>query len=187
MSSSSRTIDHDEIRTWAEQRGGRPSVVRTGKGKGGVLRLDFQEKDENFDEVSWDEFFQVFEDSGLAFLHQDKTAEGKESRFNKFVARSDEDAGAKPAKKAGAAKAATSGRASTTARKTAAAKANGRSAGADAGGSKSGSARKPAAKAAAKPAAEKKAAPAKSAAKKPTAAKATTTKPATKTASKAKG
>lgn len=92
MSSSQTTTDHETIRAWAEARGGRPSVVRTegGKGKtrsGGVLRLDFREKDEKLEETDWDEFFEVFDESGLAFLFQNETADGKQSRFNKFVAR----------------------------------------------------------------------------------------------------
>ena len=90
MSSSETTVDHETIKTWTEKRGGRPSIVRATENngrKGGVLRLDFAEKDEAFDEVSWDDFFEVFEESNLAFLYQDKTADGKESRFNRFVHR----------------------------------------------------------------------------------------------------
>lgn len=92
MSSSETTVDHDTIRNWAESRGGRPSVIRTSGGKGrkksgGVLRLDFGPKEENLEETTWDEFFEVFDQSGLAFLFQDKTADGKESRFSRFVKR----------------------------------------------------------------------------------------------------
>ena len=94
MSSSETTVDHDTIRSWAEARGGRPAVVRThggsGKGQGGVLRLDFGPKEEALEETSWDEFFEVFDQSGLAFLYQDRTKDGSESRFNKFVRRSGE-------------------------------------------------------------------------------------------------
>lgn len=96
MSASSKTVDHDEIRKWAEARGGRPSIVRTGgaKGKnksGGVLRIDFGPKEEKFEEISWEEFFAVFDESHVSFLHQDQTKGGKESRFNKFVERSPEE------------------------------------------------------------------------------------------------
>jgi hypothetical protein len=82
MSSASTTTDHDEIRGWVEQHGGRPSMVKT-KGGGGILRIDFGEPEENLEEVSWDEFFEVFDGNKLAFLYQD---EG-DSRFNKFVSR----------------------------------------------------------------------------------------------------
>jgi hypothetical protein len=81
------TTDHDAIRKWAEARGGRPARV-TGTGdEGGILRIDFQEPDEGLEEIGWDTFFTVFEDRRLAFLHQDETADGETSRFNKFVSR----------------------------------------------------------------------------------------------------
>ena len=37
--------------------------------------------------VSWNDFFEKFDESKLAFLYQDKTKDGKESRFFKFVER----------------------------------------------------------------------------------------------------
>jgi len=86
MSSSDTTTDHETIRKWAEERQGRPSVIRT-KGKGGVLRIDFGEQEEEFEQIDWDEFFEIFEQSKLAFLYQEKTRDGDTSRFNKFVDR----------------------------------------------------------------------------------------------------
>jgi glutathione synthase/RimK-type ligase-like ATP-grasp enzyme len=93
MASAKTITDHDQIRKWAEERGGRPSVVKAtegGKQGGGILRFDFQEKDESLDEISWDEFFKIFEERKLALLEQDETASGKTSRFFKFVARGDD-------------------------------------------------------------------------------------------------
>ena len=58
--------------------------VDTG-GKGGILRIDFGEPEENLTRIDWDEFFRIFDDNGLEFLYQDKTAGGDTSRFNKFV------------------------------------------------------------------------------------------------------
>lgn len=89
MSSATTTTDHDEIRAWIEERGGTPSRVKgTEDGEGeGILRVDFAEADESLEPISWEEFFETFEDRQLAFLHQDNTAEGKESRFFKFVSR----------------------------------------------------------------------------------------------------
>jgi len=84
--SSSTTTDHDIIRKWAEQRKGRPAAIRT-KDKGGILRIDFGEKDEELEEIDWDEFFEIFESSRLAFLYQDKTEDSKTSRFNQFMER----------------------------------------------------------------------------------------------------
>ena len=42
-SQSKSTTDHDEIRQWAETRGGRPAVVKSTRGKGdtGILRIYF--------------------------------------------------------------------------------------------------------------------------------------------------
>ena len=77
-----------------EERKGRPSVVRAtedtdkeGHVEGGILRVDFQDPDDALDDIDWDEFFQIFDESNLAFLHQDETKDGKPSRFFKFVHR----------------------------------------------------------------------------------------------------
>jgi hypothetical protein len=90
MSSADKITDHDEIRAWAEERGGRPSRVKGTGGKShdaGILRIDFGDEDEGLEEISWDEFFEAFEDRRLALLRQDETSGGKTSRFNKLVER----------------------------------------------------------------------------------------------------
>ena len=88
---SSRTLtDHDAIREWTEERDGRPAMVSAtaSEGKGaGVLRIDFGDEDEGLEEISWETWFETFEDSGLALIVQDKTADGDKSRFNKLVSR----------------------------------------------------------------------------------------------------
>jgi hypothetical protein len=87
---SKMTTDHDAIRKWAERRGGHPTSVtgtEHGKEAAGVLRLDFGVKDEKLHAVDWDAFFDKFEESKLAFLYQDKTSDGKMSRFHKFIHR----------------------------------------------------------------------------------------------------
>jgi hypothetical protein len=91
MSQANTTTDHKEIRAWIEARGGRPTVVRGTEGRDGegILRVDFREPDEKLEEIDWDTFFKTFDDRDLAFLHQDKTADGHESRFFKFVHRSE--------------------------------------------------------------------------------------------------
>lgn len=86
MSEATTTTDHDRIRRWAEDRGGRPARVKT-SGNGGVLRIDFGEAEEALEEISWDKFFEIFDENDLVFLHQDKTSSGGTSRFNKFVDR----------------------------------------------------------------------------------------------------
>jgi hypothetical protein len=86
MSSSSTTTDHDEIKSWAEARDGHPAMIKT-HGKGGILRIDFGKPEDNLTPVSWDEFFQVFDENKLVFLYQEETQNGDTSRFNKFVER----------------------------------------------------------------------------------------------------
>lgn len=88
MSSAETTTDHDAIRRWIEERKGRPSrVAATAEGGDGLLRVDFGDRDDALEEISWDEFFRIFEENGLAFLHQDETRDGKPSRFVRFVKR----------------------------------------------------------------------------------------------------
>ncbi|RCW81892.1 hypothetical protein [Phyllobacterium bourgognense] len=88
MSSTQSTTDHKLIRKWVEARDGRPSKV-AGRDEGGILRIDFGEREETLEKMSWDDFFEVFDDRQLAFLYQEKTEDGKPSRFNKFVSRKD--------------------------------------------------------------------------------------------------
>ena len=90
MSDAKKLTDHDQIREWAEARGGRPSAVRRTEGKGegvGVLRFDFGSPEEELEEISWDSFFETFEQKKLALLVQEETAGGDTSRFFKFVER----------------------------------------------------------------------------------------------------
>ncbi len=92
MASSSRTLtDHEEIRKWAEERKAKPScVLGTGGNKDtGVLRLDFPgyTGEGSLQEISWDEWFEKFDDNDLALLVQDETSSGDKSNFNKIVSR----------------------------------------------------------------------------------------------------
>jgi len=88
---SKTTTDHETIRRWVEERGGRPATVKgtEERDEAGVLRIDFPGygDDEKLQPISWEEFFQKFEEKQLAFLYQEETSEGKESRFFKFVRR----------------------------------------------------------------------------------------------------
>lgn len=89
--SAEKTIDHDTIRKWVEERGGHPSTVRRSATESGpgILRIDFPgySGEESLQQISWDEFFTAFEENNLAFLHQDHTASGELSRFCKLVRR----------------------------------------------------------------------------------------------------
>jgi hypothetical protein len=89
MSSAKTTTDHEAIRKWVEKRGGHPAVVAATEGSrgsdGGLLRIDYDEPGGNDDDrlhrITWDEFFRIFDENDIAFLHD---PDG-ESRFSKFV------------------------------------------------------------------------------------------------------
>lgn len=89
MSEARTTTDHAAIRAWAEKRGGRPATVEGAGDKDdpGLLRLDFGPKEAKLEEIAWERFFEAFEENRLAFLHQEETKDGSESRFFKFVRR----------------------------------------------------------------------------------------------------
>lgn len=91
MSLSKTTTDHEEIRRWAEERGAIPSEVASTErdDEPGILRFQFPNaknaNDSALKEISWEEFFEKFDNSGLALVYQDVTAEGQKSNFNKLV------------------------------------------------------------------------------------------------------
>lgn len=93
MTTGKVTTDHDTIQHWIEQRGGKPARVKSTSDPsgGGVLRVDFPDRhgDDRLETISWDRFFATFDERELAFLYQDETADGHESRFSKFVERGD--------------------------------------------------------------------------------------------------
>lgn len=89
---SKTTTDHDVIKSWIEKRGGKPSTVKgTGNKKDGIgiLRIDFPgySGEDTLVAITWEQFFEAFEANDLEFLYQEKTANGKESHFSKFVSR----------------------------------------------------------------------------------------------------
>ena len=90
-SKSSTTTDHDEIRRWVEEHGGKPASVRgTENGDGaGVLRIDFPggAGQDQLEHISWDEWFEKFDQNDLAFLYQEEKASGEDSTFFKLVSR----------------------------------------------------------------------------------------------------
>ena len=81
------TIDHDEIREWAEAKGGKPAAVdRTHTNDDtGIIRIMFLDapnsEHEALVEISWEEFFEEFEERQLALLHEE------DSMFSKIVGR----------------------------------------------------------------------------------------------------
>ncbi len=85
------TTDHDTIRKWAEQHGGKPAAVdRTHqKGDVGIIRVMFPKAPNSehghLVEISWDEFFKEFDDRELALLYDPK------SMFSKIIGRDTAD------------------------------------------------------------------------------------------------
>jgi len=79
------TTDHETIRKWAEARDGRPARVKgTGDAEdAGLLRLDFGTPEKSLETITWEQFFDTFEESELAFLYEEESG----SRFNKLVRR----------------------------------------------------------------------------------------------------
>jgi ferritin-like metal-binding protein YciE len=83
------TKDLEEIRAWAEARGGVPArVCGTGnENDPGLLRIDFPgySGEDSLEQISWDEWYKKFQENNLTFLRQDTTKDGRQSRFFKLV------------------------------------------------------------------------------------------------------
>lgn len=79
--------DHDAIRNWAEQHGGKPAAVdRTHQRDDvGIIRIMFpnapNSEHSHLVEISWEEFFKEFEERRLALLYD------PDSMFNKIIGR----------------------------------------------------------------------------------------------------
>jgi hypothetical protein len=44
-------------------------------------------KDAALEEITWEEFFEKFDDADLALVYQEETASGQKSNFNKLIGR----------------------------------------------------------------------------------------------------
>ena len=90
-SNTKLTTDHDEIRRWVEEHGGRPAAVRRtgGDDDPGVLRIDFPggADEDELEPISWEEWFEKFDENGLAFLFQERKSDGEDSTLFKLVSR----------------------------------------------------------------------------------------------------
>jgi hypothetical protein len=91
MASSTTTTDHEEIRQWVEERGGWPARVKgTGGGDDpGMIRIDFPgfSGEDTLERLEWDDWFQAFEENGLALVVEYEQRGGEPSRFNKIIRR----------------------------------------------------------------------------------------------------
>lgn len=82
-----KTRDHKAIKRWAEERGGHPAVVQgteENREGAGLLRIKFDEHEENLKDIDWNEFFETFDGRGLTFLYQNEM-DGEKSRFFKLI------------------------------------------------------------------------------------------------------
>jgi hypothetical protein len=80
--------DHGAIRAWAEARGARPATVPGTEHDGhlGVLRFDFPGYGgEDLQQVSWDEWFDAFDQRNVEFLYQDRKKDGNQSNFFRLL------------------------------------------------------------------------------------------------------
>jgi hypothetical protein len=95
MADAKVTTDHEVIRKWAEDRGGKPAAVKgTGKGDDpGILRIDFPgyTGEESLQQITWEQFFDKFEKEHIAFLYQEETEDNNTSRFSKLINRNKPD------------------------------------------------------------------------------------------------
>jgi hypothetical protein len=72
---------------------GEPAAVIATHRKGdvGILRFIFPQSryadEESPEEISWEESSRKFDEAKLALLHQEKTADGNPSLFNKLISR----------------------------------------------------------------------------------------------------
>ena len=60
-----------------------------GRGDTGMIRLDFPgySGEGSLQEISWDDWFEKFDERNLALIVQDKTGRGQKSNFNKLISR----------------------------------------------------------------------------------------------------
>jgi hypothetical protein len=74
MADNKTTTDHDEIRRWVEERGGRPALDAEQGDQPLGLRIEFPEdrEDGGLLLISWDEFFAKFDEANLVFLYRDE-------------------------------------------------------------------------------------------------------------------
>jgi hypothetical protein len=88
---SQEMTDHEEIRQWAEDRGGFPARVKGTGGEDdvGMIRIDFPgySGEGSLERITWEEWFDKFEERELALVVENQPPEGDKARFNKLVSR----------------------------------------------------------------------------------------------------
>ena len=79
------TTDHRKIRNWTEKRGGQPASVKNNnlRSEEDILKIHFPftGADETVEKITWEEFFEKFEEQALSFTYQETTKDGNPSLY----------------------------------------------------------------------------------------------------------
>lgn len=92
------TTDHQTIRRWAESHGGKPAAVTRTHDEDdvGIIRIMFPDaarsEHEGLTEISWEAFFEEFDQRGLALVYED------DGLFSKVVSRASAEEKSQPGK-----------------------------------------------------------------------------------------
>ncbi len=93
MKDTVSTINHKEIKLWADERKGKPSMLTDPDPEASnlILRFYFRKNTngEDLKEISWDKFFETFEKNKLSFVYKHDNYGGNNSNFHRFVFRDD--------------------------------------------------------------------------------------------------
>lgn len=86
------TVNYETIRAWVEEHGGKPAIVRgvpEGEESGGtgILEIAFGGlAREEFEPISWEDFFGRFESGNFAFVYDEQAPPGQAGEY-KFLDR----------------------------------------------------------------------------------------------------
>lgn len=87
------TTDHEEIRTWAIARGGYPVMVPYNEEsdtiKGDVLRIAFEDEEEDYERIDWSDFFTRFDAEELALIYEHDDSDEEACRRHELCHRSE--------------------------------------------------------------------------------------------------
>ena len=97
MSNYKTTTDREVIKDWVVKHGGLPAMI--GEGKDATVRVDFPGREDERDlskmrkskEVSFDEFFKIFDKKKLAFVYYPKDHIDEEALSYRFIKRENVD------------------------------------------------------------------------------------------------
>lgn len=83
------TTDHETIRRWIEERGSTAARVTESAGDdpGSLAVVPEDTDDDSIEKITWEEFFEVFEEEDLAFVYQTERDDPNERWFCRFVDR----------------------------------------------------------------------------------------------------